>query len=433
MKTQEEYVQYVNKVMSDDDASKNRCVVYDVQLVDAHTVMQHAWIAFENGAIKAIGGSHQEMLSLLSSWGVEEPEPDLTQEKQTFTAFNGEVTVVNGRNNLLVPGFIDIHAHGGWQGSCDEGVQAIETVRACHLSHGTTRQVISLITNPIDVMEKNIAQAAAVASQREDVLGLHLEGPFIAPEKKGAHDIHCIIPPTPEVVEKLYEAAQGTLCQVTIAPEVSGGIEAIKQLVQYGVVAAVGHTNSTYEQAKQAFDEGASLLTHMYDAMNGISHRAPGPILAAYDSPEIICEIINDGYHVHAPAIRAAFALMDHRMALITDSMAATGCDDGLYTLGSLEVEVKDRHARLVSNGAIAGSTLTMDQALVNAVRFGVKLQDAVEAMTLTPAKAMRVNVPNARTKYPLGLLQTGYAADFVMLDEQSLEVQQVCCAGVWL
>ncbi|KFI65532.1 N-acetylglucosamine-6-phosphate deacetylase [Bifidobacterium cuniculi] len=329
------------------------------------------------------------------------------------------------------PGYVDIHAHGGWGTSFDDGAEGIATARACHMVHGTTRQVLSLITNPLDVMERNLRTVRAQMDLRPDILGAHLEGPFLALARKGAHDPDCLVDPVPEAVERLLAAADGALRQITIAPELPHGMEAIRTFAAAGVAPAIGHCDAGYEQACEAIDAGVTIMTHMFNAMNGIHHREPGPIPAVTADPRVTPELINDGFHVQDPVVRMAWGFAPHRLAFVTDAMAATDCPDGHYLLGALDVNVEDGHARLVSNGAIAGSTLLLEGAVARAVlELGLAPDEAVEAATLTPARALGLDRPNAVTGAPLGLVAPGYAADLLLTDPATWKVEQVWCAG---
>ena len=261
--------------------------------------------------------------------------------------------------------------------------------RAGHAVHGTTRQVCSLITNPIDVMCENLRNVRAAMDRRPDVLGSHLEGPFLALARKGAHDPECLKDPVPELVEELLDAADGSLRQITIAPELPHGIDAIGRFAAAGVVPAVGHCDADYDMAKRGFDAGAGIITHMFNAMNGLHHREPGPIPAAVEDPRVTIEIINDGFHVQDPMVRLGFGFAPHRTAFVTDAMAATDCPDGPYKLGALDVNVVDGHARLVSNGAIAGSTLLLEVAVRRAVAvLGISPVDAGQDVRIRPSES---------------------------------------------
>ncbi len=320
----------------------------------------------------------------------------------------------------LTPGFIDLHSHGGGGHSAEDGVDGILRATAVHRAHGTTRSVISLVANPLAELEASLAQIASLTAIDPLILGSHLEGPYLAPTRAGGHDPAFLREPQPAEIERLLDAAAGTLRQLTIAPELPNAIEAIEILVEAGVVVAVGHTEADLAAARRGFDAGARLVTHAFNAMPGIHHRAPGPVIAAFEDERVTLELVLDGQHVHPAVAALAFREAPGRIALVTDAMAATGTGDGDYTLGSLTVSVHDGVAHLSGTETLAGSTLTQDAALRMAIRnSGVTPSEAVGALTLTPARVLGL-------EHRHGLLAPGYVADAVRLDAQ----WQV--SGVW-
>ena len=294
-----------------------------------------------------------------------------------------------GAGALLTPGFIDIHGHGGGGFSYDDGPDAIRVARALHRAHGTTRAVVSLVTAPLETLERRVAMIADLIETDPDILGSHLEGPFLDPGHKGAHDLSLLRDPSLAAVERLLAAGRGTVRQVTLAPELPGGHDAIRAIVAAGAAAAVGHTDADLDATRAAFDAGATILTHAFNAMPPLHHRDPGPVGAAASDPRVTLEVIADGVHLHPEIVRLAFLAAPGRVALVTDAMAAAGAADGRYELGSLEVDVVDGIARLADGGAIAGSTLTQDAAL----RFSV----AAECRSSTPS-APSPSFPRARS-----------------------------------
>ncbi|MBW9110515.1 N-acetylglucosamine-6-phosphate deacetylase [Microbacterium ureisolvens] len=329
--------------------------------------------------------------------------------------------VVDGGNGCLVPGFIDIHGHGGAGASFDDGPESIATARAVHRAHGTTRAVLSLITAPVDDLTARVAMVADLCDADPTVLGSHLEGPFLDPGHKGAHTESLLRAPDAASVDRLLEAGRGTIRQVTIAPERQGAFEAIRRFVDAGVAVAVGHTNADADTTRRAFDAGATLITHAFNAMPGIHHRAPGPVVAALRDERVTLEVIADGVHVDLELVATLFAVAGDRIALITDAMAAAGSRDGRYELGGLAVRVTDGVARLEEGGAIAGSTLTQDGALRHVVGTGVPLEVASHALSRRPAHAIH--------RDDLGTLDVGALADAVLLDD-ALAVRRVWVAG---
>ena len=332
-------------------------------------------------------------------------------------------TVVDLGGARLVPGFIDLHGHGGGGHAYDDGGAELAAALDAHRVHGTTRSVISLVANPLGELRERLSEIAALAAADPLVLGAHLEGPFLAPGQRGAHNADFLRVPDPESVESLLAAAAGTLRQLTIAPELPGAIEAIAELAAAGVAVAVGHTEATFEQTRDAFDAGARMLTHTFNAMPGLHHRAPGPVLAALEDPRVTLELILDGRHVHPDVARLLFGDAPGRVALITDAMAAAAAADGDYRLGSLNVSVRNGLAVLSGTSTIAGSTLTQDVALRLALsEVGLDPSVAVAALTAVPARALGLGDR-------LGLLEPGYAADAVVLADDG-SVTQVWAEG---
>ena len=329
-------------------------------------------------------------------------------------------TEIAGDGALLSPGFIDLHTHGGGGHEHENGAEAVLAARDVHLQHGTTSAVISLVSAPIDLMAERVAEIAALVGTR-GILGSHLEGPFLAPARKGAHDASALRSPSADDVATLLDAGAGSVRQVTLAPELAGGLDAVRRCADAGVIVAVGHTDADREVAAEAFAAGASLVTHVFNAMPPLLHRAPGPIGAALSDARVVLELIHDGVHVHDDLVRMLFAAAPGRVALVTDAMAAAGAADGEYRLGGLHVTVADGVARL-ADGAIAGSTLTQDAALRRAVAAGLSVDDALAGLTTTPAGVLG--------RGDLGILSPGAAADAVLLDAD-LHVRGVWAAGV--
>ncbi len=336
---------------------------------------------------------------------------------------HGADDVVDAAGRILTPGFIDLHCHGGGGAAVEDGAAAIARVLDAHTAHGTTRSVLSLVSADLEVLEERLAIVADVGRDDPRVLGTHLEGPFLSESFRGAHHSLALRDPDATAVDRLLTAGAGVLRQITLDPERPGATAAIERFVDAGVVVAVGHTGADVDATRSAFARGATLLTHAFNAMPGIHHRAPGPVLAALGTPGVTLEVIADGVHVHPHVIRMLFDLAPGRIALVTDAMAAAAAADGQYRLGDLTVSVEAGVAHLADSDVIAGSTLTQDAALRRAVReVGLDLETAVSAVTETPAAALGLA---AR----LGRLDPGFAADAVLLDE-SLEVRGVWSAG---
>ncbi|MGN7798018.1 N-acetylglucosamine-6-phosphate deacetylase [Leifsonia sp. 22587] len=366
----------------------SRLVVHSARKVDADGQVDDFWLVADGARITATG----------TGIGWRE-------------AASEGATVVDAEGHWLTPGFIDLHCHGGGGHPYDDGIDDLRAALATHRAHGTTRSLISHVANPLPALRETLAIVADLTASDPLVLGSHLEGPFLAPERRGAHDARYLLDPEPETVEALIGAARGTLRTATIAPELPNALESIGVLIEAGVVVGVGHTTADYAQAARAFEVGARLLTHAFNAMPGIHHRAPGPVMAAIENRDVTLELILDGLHVHPSVAGLLFREAPGRVALVTDAMAAAGATDGNYHLGGLNVTVHDGLAVLSGTDTIAGSTLTQDVALRNAVtRAGVDPVAAVTALTRTPAHVLG-------EEHRLGRLHTGYVADAVLLD----------------
>jgi N-acetylglucosamine-6-phosphate deacetylase len=329
----------------------------------------------------------------------------------------------------VVPGFVDMHVHGGGGGAFPEATAA--ATRAAidlHRRHGTTSMVASLVTAPPDEL---LRQVGVLAEQVQDgeLLGLHLEGPWLSLRRCGAHDPTALRDPDPVELDRVLAAGRNTILMVTVAPELTGGIAAIRRLVDAGVVAAVGHTDATYDQVREGIDAGATVGTHLFNAMRPVHHREPGPVMALMEDARVTVELIADGVHLHPALYRDVTSSVGaERAALVTDAMAAAGMADGAYVLGALGVTVTDGVARVTGGDTIAGSTATMDHVFRHAVASGRATGDealltAVRQTSLTPARAL--GLP------PSGLV-AGASADLVVLDGD-LAVTGVLHRGGWV
>ncbi|MFJ9376203.1 N-acetylglucosamine-6-phosphate deacetylase [Streptomyces sp. NPDC101455] len=338
---------------------------------------------------------------------------------------NAQVLDVTGFT--LVPGFVDIHNHGGGgasftSGTIDDVLKGIHT----HRQHGTTTLVASTVTGEMDFLAQRAGLLSELAEQG-DLAGIHFEGPFISPCRKGAHSEALLRDPDPADVRKLVDAARGQAKMVTLATELPGGLDSVRLLAELGVIAAIGHTDASYEQTVEAIDAGATVATHLFNAMPPLGHRDPGPIAALLEDERITVELINDGTHLHPAALELAFHHAGaERVAFITDAMDAAGFGDGRYMLGPLEVEVSEGVARLVEGGSIAGSTLTLDRALKRAVTVDrLPVEDVVAAISANPARLLG-------SYDEIGSLEPGKYADLVLLDS-AFDLKGVMRRGIWV
>lgn len=378
-------------------------LVHGARLVQASGIVDDAWMLVTEGRVVATGtGDGGGAL---------------------VDAAVARAEIVDARGLTLTPGLIDLHCHGGAGHGYDDAEHLAEAL-ALHRAHGVTRTLLSLVSQPIPALLEQLRALRPLVEADPLIAGIHLEGPFLAPARRGAHAAESLIDPSPAAVAALVEAGGGTLAMVTLAPEREGGLDAIEALRAAGVVAAVGHTEADYAIAAEAFARGATVLTHAFNAMAPLGHRGPGPIGAALDAPDAVLELILDGVHVHPVAARMLVASAPGRVALITDAMSAAGCGDGRYGLGGLDVEVHDGSARLVDSGALAGSTLTLDAALRRAItELGMTETEAVAAATVVPARVLG-------REGDWGTLRPGAVGDFVLWDAE-WRVQRVSAAGL--
>jgi N-acetylglucosamine-6-phosphate deacetylase len=332
-----------------------------------------------------------------------------------------------GTDKIALPGFIDIHIHGAGGYDVMEGTsEAMSAIARTVAKHGTTSFVATTVTaspeatcRSVEGISRYIAAQHATQALQAEVLGIHFEGPFISPFRRGVHSADWIKPPSAELLAKFLHAAGGNARILTIAPEIFGAIPCIDTARKAGLVVAIGHTDATYEQARLAIAHGARHAVHVYNAMRPFSHRDAGVIGAVLISPEVTAELIADGVHVDEPSMRLLLrAKGAERVILVSDGTSATGMPDGTYMLGTLEVTVSGGVCRN-AEGKLAGSTLTLDRALRNIAALGMPLADAVRMLTLNPASLLGI-------EFKKGTLRVGADADVVLLDD-SLHV-----AGVW-
>lgn len=325
----------------------------------------------------------------------------------------------------VVPGFVDLHVHGGDGADflTDDRDEALRAVRF-HRRHGTTTLLASVLTA---APERMLAATATLAGLVEDgeIAGIHLEGPFLSRARCGAQDPRFLLAPDVALLRRLLDAGRGGVRVVTLAPELPGALELISAVVASGAVAAIGHTDGGHAATAAAIDAGARLVTHLHNGMAPGDHRNPGPAATALADERVVCELINDGAHVHDVTARLAFRAARGRIVLVTDAIAAAGMPDGPTRIGQLDVEVRDGVAMLADGSSLAGSTLTMDVALRRAVQsLGLALPDAVEAAAGTPARLLS-------PEPGFGRLFAGARADLVVLDHD-LSVRAVMRRGEW-
>lgn len=329
----------------------------------------------------------------------------------------------------VVPGFVDTHGHGGGGATyaTTDGDEA-RRAREFHRDHGTTTAIASLVTSDLDTLA---AQVAALRPLVEDgeLAGIHLEGPFLSEKRKGAHNPALLRDPDPALIVELLEQAAGCIRMITVAPELAGGLASVEAMVARGVIAAVGHTDADDATTAAALDAGATVMTHLFNAMPPIHHREPGPIPRVLADDRCMVEIIADGFHLHPSVIELVVAAAGaDRVALITDAMAAAGMPDGDFVLGDRQVSVRDAQARLVEAdgrlGSIAGSTLTMAAAFERMVGLGHPIPDVAAMAATTPARRHGLD--------SVGEVAPGRRADLCIVDDHGRLVD-VMAAGSWI
>lgn len=325
----------------------------------------------------------------------------------------------------VVPGFVDIHFHGcRGVDFCDGSAEAISTIARFEASRGVTSICPATMTYPEETLARIMDAARAWHGDKTcaHLVGINMEGPFISPEKVGAQNPLYVQVPDAAMLERLQSRSGGLVKLVDVAPEVEGAIGFIEAVIPH-IRVSIAHTCANYDQAKDAFAAGARQMTHLYNAMPGMHHRHPGPIPAAVECPDAMAEIIADGVHIEPAMVRLAFSLFgDERIILISDSMMATGMDDGEYSLGGQAVTVRGNVATL-HDGTIAGSATDLASCLRIAVRgMGIPLASAVRASTENPARAIGIFDE-------CGSIDAGKRADIVLLDEDLL-VKQVILRG---
>lgn len=339
----------------------------------------------------------------------------------------------------IVPGFVDVHIHGAGGHDFMEGAtRPLDLITSTVARHGTTSLVATTVTAPLEETCQSLAGIAAYIRAHEtlpegaaaerlaaEIVGVHLEGPFISRTRRGVHPPDALARPAIDTLQKLVAAADSLVRIVTVAPELPGALELIRFAVEAKIVAAIGHTDADYDETRAAIQAGARHAVHFYNAMRPFSHRDPGVIGAILTDPEVTAEVIADMVHVAPSAIQVLLGCKGFDSVLVaTDAIAATGMPDGNYRLGTFDVAVKDGVARN-SEGKLAGSTLTMDRALRNLVALGVPLVDAIRMATVLPAR--RLGLAGKK-----GIIAEGADADLVALTPD-LRVAGVMTRGAGL
>ncbi|MCC3376876.1 N-acetylglucosamine-6-phosphate deacetylase [Cohnella sp. REN36] len=376
------------------------------RIVTPWGTIEGGWVWLSEGAIAAIGGAS-------------DPKPLASDGAER----------VNGAGGWVLPGFVDVHVHGGaGYDFMEASPEEFDAITRFHASHGTTGLLATSLTAPRDELTAVLARTSEYMAKPmpyAQILGVHFEGPFVNVKWKGAQNPEYILPPQAEWLEEWVSRYPGVIKLQTLAPETDGALDYIELLARHGIVPSAGHTDATYEQIVAAADRGLRHAVHTFNAMTPLHHRNPGTVGAVMSDDRIVAEVIADGHHVHPAAIRILTRVKGRdNVVLVTDAMSAAGMPDGdNYELGGLPVVMKCGVARLKEGDSLAGSTLTMIAAFQNMVRkVGVSVEDASRMASATPARELGLGGS-------IGSLEAGKRADVLLLDAD-LELRRVWIGG---
>lgn len=385
--------------------SINNVIITNASIYAENKLIENAYIKLSNGFISDVGAMEQ------------------------VAPYEGFKVIDLPKNHKIIPGMIDVHIHGvNGADTMDGTTDALKTMANSLPCEGTTSFLATTMTQNEEVIEKALANAGDYITNHQqpaqaEIIGIHLEGPFINKLKAGAQPINHITDPNLELFKKWQELAKNNIRLVTLAPEQPGGTELIKYLKANKIIASVGHSDATFEQVEDAIEHGLSHVTHLYNQMRALHHRETGVVGAALLKDELMVEIITDGIHSRPEAVNLAFrSKTSERLVLITDAMRAKCLKSGTYDLGGQQVTVKDGKA-ILEDGTLAGSVLTMGQAFKNIIEFtNCQISDAIAMSASNPAKELGIFDQK-------GSIAIGKDADVVVLDENN-EVMMTFCRG---
>ena len=356
-------------------------------------------------------------------------ERDLFTDGQLISEASADGVVVDASDCYVIPGLVDVHFHGAvGEDFSDATREGLQRIADYELSEGVAYICPTSMTLPEETLMEictNVAAHRAESTSGAEVVGAHLEGPFLSYAKRGAQNADYLRDPDAKMLARLQEASGGCVKLMTMAPEQPGGIDFIKKATELGVTVSVGHTTADYDTAMAAFAAGASHATHLYNGMPAIHHRAPAVIGAAFDSPGVRAELICDGIHIHDAMVRLTFRLFGaERMVIISDSLRATGMPDGQYPFGGQEIEVHGNRATIVGHPeTLAGSVTSLMGCMKQSVRMGIPLADAVRASSYNPACAIGIDDR-------AGTLDVGKEASIVLLNKSDLSICDIIFKG---
>ena len=354
---------------------------------------------------------------------------DVCTNGALLSAASGDSETLDAAGCYVIPGLVDVHFHGCvGEDFSDATPDGLQRMADYELSQGVTYICpagMTLLEPELTAICKNAAAHRSKNAGGAELVGLHLEGPFLSMAKKGAQNGDFLHAPDVAMLRRLQEAAEGCVKLVTVAPEEPGGLDFVKAATADGIHVSVGHTTADYDTASAAFAAGADHATHLYNGMPPLHHRDPAVIGAASDASHVMPELICDGVHIHGSVVRLTFQLFGkERVILISDSLRATGMPDGQYPFGGQEIEVHGNRATIVGHPeTLAGSVTSLMGCLRQAVAFGIPLEDAVRACSYNPARSIGIE---DRT----GSLEEGKEASFVLLDQDTLAIRAIVFKG---
>lgn len=357
-------------------------------------------------------------------------ERDVCTDGPLLASASSDGRMLDASGCYVIPGLVDVHFHGCvGEDFSDASPEGLQRMADFELSQGVTYICPAGMTLPEDQLTAICRNAAAHRAKNAggaQLVGLHLEGPFLSTAKKGAQNGDFLHDPDSAMLRRLQKAAEGCVKLVTVAPEQPGAMDFIRAAVADGIAVSVGHTTADYDTAAAAFAAGADHVTHLYNGMPPLHHRSPGVIGAAFDDPKVQVELICDGIHIHSSVVRATFRLFGaERVILISDSLRATGMPDGIYPFGGQKIEVHGNRATIAGHPeTLAGSVTSLMGCVRQAVKYGIPLADAVRAASYNPAQAIRIDDR-------AGTLDVGKEASIVLLDQETLEIREVLFKGV--